>query len=135
MKNQIERQQRVENFVVAIYFWEQYVSPRCRKTVDKATSIYKKLKTPTAKLRAVKEQILIRYLGLGWIEVHHPWSKAGLTFSPDELFQHLIEKVILLSKDNTVPDKSPSKLPSPPEMYKLGTMADIDMTLGKHVGK
>ena len=148
MKNQREKRQRVEeiamerkldaameNFIVAIYFWEQYDSPRCWKTVDKATSIYRKLKTPTAKLRAVKEQILIRYLGLGWIEAHHPWSKAGLTFSPDELFQHLIEKVIPLSKNNTVPDKPPSKLPSPPEMYKLGTTADIDMTLGKYADR
>ena len=62
-------------------------------------------------------------------------QKQGLTFSPNELFQHLIEKVIPLSKDNTVPDKPPSKIPSPPEIYKLGTTADIDMTLGKYVDK
>ena len=31
--------------------------------------------------------------------------------------------------------KSPSKLPSPPEMYKLGTTADIGMTLGKYADK
>ena len=55
----------LESLIGAIYFWEQYDSPRCCKTVDEATEQYNDQKSKTAKLRAVKEQILIRYLGLG----------------------------------------------------------------------
>ncbi len=35
----------------------------------------------SARLNAVKEQIWICYLGLGWEDVHHPWYKSGVTFS------------------------------------------------------
>ena len=110
----------METIIVGVYFWEQYYFPRCCTTVDKATTVYWKLKTPTAKLRTVKEHIIIQYLDLGWIEAHHPWSKADTIYSPDELFQHLVETVIPLAKDEMVSDKPPSKLPSPPDMYKLG---------------
>ena len=48
------------------------------------------------KLKVVKEQILIRYLGLGWEKAHHPQSQAGRTFTPDELFLQLINVVIPL---------------------------------------
>jgi hypothetical protein len=54
------------------------------------------LKTKKAKLENVKDQILImRCIGLGWEEkTHHPWSRKGVDFTPDELFQHFITVVI-----------------------------------------
>ena len=64
--------------------------------------------------------------------MHHPWPKTGTTFSPGDLFQHHVETVIPLAKENMVPDKPPSKFPSPPDIYKLGQIADIDMTLGNY---
>ena len=54
-----------EGYVVAIYVYEQYHSPRCRKSVKEARSTYARLTSETARLAAVKEQILIWYLGLG----------------------------------------------------------------------
>ena len=41
----------LENFIVALYFWEQYTSPCCWKSVDEATEEYNKLKSKTAPLR------------------------------------------------------------------------------------
>jgi len=60
-----------DNCIVVIYFWEQYNSPRCWRTEGKAQEIFDKLNSKTAKVAAVKEQILIRYLGLGWVDAHH----------------------------------------------------------------
>ena len=55
-----------EELIVIIYFYEQYHSPRCWVTKEKAMQEYGKIKSDAQKLKAVKEQILIRYLGLGW---------------------------------------------------------------------
>ena len=62
-------------------FWEQYHSPRCWTTASMAMSVYNQLKSETARLNAVKEQILIRYLGLGWEDAHHPWSSHEVVFN------------------------------------------------------
>ena len=51
------------------------------------------------KLEAVKEQILIRYLGLGIKEAHHPWSKGQHTHTADELLAHFMNKVISLESE------------------------------------
>ena len=83
-----------EENIVAIYFFEQYHSPRCWKTVAQARTKYNEMRGN--KLEAVKEQILIRYLGLGIKEAHHPWSKDKYTYTADEFFDHLIKTVIPL---------------------------------------
>jgi hypothetical protein len=116
-------------YIVAIYFHEQYHSPRCWKTVDIAQQEYEKLKSKTKKMEAVKEQILIRLNGLGWEKAHHPWSRGPVIYSVDDLFKHLIETVIPLAATEIVPTEPPLKLPEPPPMQKLGTTAEIAMEL------
>ena len=72
----------------------------------------------------MKEQILIRYLGLGWEEAYHPWSQKGHgDFSPVELLEHLTLKVIPLQGVKSVPPTPPVHLPGRPEMKQLGTQA------------
>jgi hypothetical protein len=61
------------------YFHQKYFSPRCWKTVQQALDEFGNLTSKTYKLEYVKEQILIRYLGLGWEEAHHLWSKNKKT--------------------------------------------------------
>jgi hypothetical protein len=51
----------------------KYFSPGCWKTVCRALDEFEKLTSKKDKIKCVKEQILIRYLGLGWEEAHHPW--------------------------------------------------------------
>ena len=49
--------------------------------------MFRDLGSEAARLAAVKEQILLGYLGLGWEEAHHAWSKDGVTFISEELLK------------------------------------------------
>ena len=69
----------------------------------------------------MKEQILIRYLGLGWEEAHHPWSKNKHQYTALELLKHLCEVVIPLQEVKEVPKQAPIKLPAQPDSFMLGT--------------
>jgi hypothetical protein len=46
---------------------------------------FEKLTSKKEKIECVKEQILISYLGLGWEEAHHPWSKYKHVYTASEL--------------------------------------------------
>ena len=87
-------------------------------------------------MAVVKEQILMKYLGLGWEEAHHAWSKKGHgQYSDTELFDHFITVVLPLADTLEVPDKPPIKLPGlPSNLKRLGTRAqdcvDLDVSLG-----
>ena len=83
-----------ELLIDATYLHQQYKSPRCWVTEKQAFDTFGKLKYKCHRMKAVKEQILIRYLGLGWVEAHHPWSKANHTYSPTELLEHFVNVVL-----------------------------------------
>jgi hypothetical protein len=51
----------------------------------------------------VKEQILIRYLGLGWEEAHHLWSKNKHQYTAVELLKHMCKVVNPLEDVKEVP--------------------------------
>ena len=109
-----------EEYIVAIYFLEQMNSPRCWRTIEQANYFYNESKSETARLRAVKEQILIRYLGCGWVEAHHPWSMKGNTYASLYLFKFLKKTVIPLEKEmGGIPKEPPLELPLPPDMSKM----------------
>jgi hypothetical protein len=103
------------------YLYQNYFSPRCWKTVRQALDEFEKLTSKKDKLECVKEQILIRYLGLGWEEAHHPWSKNKHQYTASELLKHLCEIVIPLQDINEVPKQAPIKLPTRPDNFTLGT--------------
>jgi hypothetical protein len=92
------------------YLHQKYFSPRCWKTVHQALDEFEQLTLKKKKIECVKEQILIRYLGLGWEEAHHPWSKNKHTYSASELLKHLCEVVIPLQDTKKVLDQPPVKL-------------------------
>jgi hypothetical protein len=71
----------------------------------------------------VKDQILIQYVGLGWEEAHHPWSKNGYVYTPAKLLKHLTMVAIPLQRTKKVPDHPPMNLPTCPTMPTLGTRA------------
>jgi hypothetical protein len=103
------------------YLHQKYFSPRCWKTVQQALDEFEKLSSKKDKTECVKEQILIRYLGLGWEEAHHPWSKNKHQYTASELLKHLCEVVIPLQDVKEVPSEAPIKLPTRPDRYTLGT--------------
>lgn len=81
-----------KTLIDAWFLHKQFFSPACWKTVEEANRFYSQLNTKKGKLEYVKEQILMRYIGLGFEfeEAHHPWSTQGRAYTPDELFDHLI---------------------------------------------
>ena len=103
------------------YLYQKYFSPRCWKTVCQALDEFKKLASKKDKIECVKEQILIRYLGLGWEEAHHPWSKIKHQYTALKLLKHLCEVVIPLQKCKRGTQSGTFKLPAQPDSFMLGT--------------
>jgi len=118
-----------EEYVVAIYFYEQHHLPRCWNSVEEATSTYARLASETARLAAVKEQILIRYLELGWVQAHHAWSENGNTLTARRLLKHLVEVVIPLAEGLDVSSEPPVNVPKIPEMKVLETVSEFSTCL------
>jgi hypothetical protein len=88
-----------EMLIDASYLHQQYDSPRCWRSEKQSFEIMEQLKFKKDRLSSVKEQILIRYLDLGWVEAHHPWSKKGhSTYSAAELLEHFLKVVLPLKK-------------------------------------
>ena len=110
-----------QKFKEASWLHQQYHSPRCWKTSKQACKEFKKLGSHTQQLKYTKEQILIRYLGLGWEKAYHPWSKDKYTFTATELLEHLVKTVIPLAKSEKVPNEAPYHMPRIPDMATLGT--------------
>ena len=61
----------IEGKNVAMNYAEIGISKRRWKTVKEADSVYNQLGSESAKLKAVKEQIMIRHLGFGWEDCAH----------------------------------------------------------------
>ena len=97
-----------------------------------AVEFYSALVSETARLAAMKEQILIRYLGLGWELDHHAWSEGGRTFYSEELYRNLVELVIPIVDALAVPPEPPVKIPLLPEMKTLRTVSDFSGELETH---
>ena len=77
------------------------------KTKRVARAQFGLLGSEAARLRVVKEQHLIRTLGLGWMQAHHPWSKNGKVYRATHLLANLCSVVIPLAKELPVPDNAP----------------------------
>jgi hypothetical protein len=108
-------------WIGALYTHQKYNSPRCAMT--QAFKEFDSLKPASAQYKWVKDQILIRYVGLGWEEAHHPWSKNGYVYTPAKLLKHLTMVVITAAANKNVPDNPPVKFSTCPTMPTLGTRA------------
>jgi hypothetical protein len=126
-KKKAARDKKLEGEITQViansYLWQQFDSPRCCKSSKEAFHIFNELNSKSAKLQFVKEQILIRYLGLGWTKAYHPWSRNKHVFSPSELMEHFVKVVLPLENTELVPDAPPMNLPGLPSLPALGTVA------------
>ena len=100
-----------KKFMEASWLHQQFHSPRCWNTAKKAMDEFGKLPSDAQKKKYTKEQILIRYIGLGWEEAYHPWSKGKHTYTAVELLEHLVKVVIPLSKTKKYHEKHRWKCP------------------------
>lgn len=111
-----------EEYIDAIYYRTMYDSPARWRTPADVTREVGKLKSKSAKLAALKEQIRIRTLGLGWADLHHAWSKDGTDFEPRVLALHL--KVIIAAEaTRPIPSTPPVPLPARKVLPTLGETA------------
>ncbi len=108
------------------YLYHKCFSPHFWKTVCQASGEFEKLTSKKDKIECAKEQILIRFIGLGWKEAYHPWSKNKHQYTALELLKHLCEVVIPLQDVKDLPNQAPIKLPARPDRFMLGTkLADL----------
>jgi hypothetical protein len=101
------REKASEGYIDALYYHEMWGSPACWKTAAKATAEYAKLNSTSAKLEALKEQIRIRVLGLGWKDLACAWSAEGKPFPPAQLLAHL-NTIILAQAKRPIPTAPPA---------------------------
>ena len=66
-----------KSYIDKLHYREMHDSPACWKDCRQVDAELKKLKSESAKKEALKDQIRIRVLGLGWDDCHHPWSIGG----------------------------------------------------------
>jgi hypothetical protein len=89
----------MQDFINAIYLHQQYDSSHCSMTVMQAFREFDNLKMNAAQYKCMKEQILLRYVGLGWEKASHPWSKGGYIYTPIELLEYSTKVVIPLQRN------------------------------------
>lgn len=109
-----------------LYYHDMYYSERRLRSAAAVDEMLGQLKSKTAKLDEIKEQIRIRVLGLGWEDLHHPWSKDGKEYSVDILADWLKNKIIPEEDKRPIPEKPPVKRLERKALPVLGTLsADV----------
>ncbi len=109
-----------ELYIDALYYHEMFHSPACWKKATDVNRGLRKLTSKSAKLEAVKENIRMRVVGLGWDDCRTAWSKNGKEYTPDELAQHL-KNIIRDTRNRKIPKNAPVVLPMRKELPVLGT--------------
>ena len=59
---------------------------------------------------AVKEQIEICSLHLGWKKAHNAWSDGNVIYHPSNLFKHLLDLVTPLAGELDIPKDPPLEM-------------------------
>jgi len=80
----------VQRTTLLPYIFEQYDSPCCWSNVEIAEKCFKQLKIKKAKLAAVKDQMVIRYLFLGQTDAPDDRNPFISRVSMDDLVQVII---------------------------------------------
>ena len=109
-----------EELVEASYYWEMYNSDVCWKGQQSIVrKMLGRLKSDSAKLEALKENIRMRVIGLGWKQFTITWSHKGAKRSVDELATHL--KMIIREEKRLTTQGSASR-----QLIESNTTATID---------
>ena len=70
----------------------------------------------------MNNQIIIRVLGLGWDDWHHPWYAAGHEFTGEESAEN-IHKLIKRDNKRKISAKLTVAIPTRKKLTVLGTMS------------
>ncbi len=83
-------------------------------------------------MEAICENINVHVIGFWWEDFHHPLSKGGSEYTPEQLVEHL--KMIVKSK-RLPPSELPVKIPICKEFGQLGELAADAKTLDNNWAK
>ena len=108
-----------ESMIEASYYWEMYKSDTCWTNYNTVTKMLRRLKSETAKIEALKENIRLQVIGCGWSQFAITWSHRGKKRSVVELTAHL-KMIIKQEKKLTVPSDPAIELPTRAELPVLG---------------
>ena len=112
----------------ALAYIEMFHSAACWRTSRDVHKNFNGLKSETAQREAMKEQIRIRVIGLGWKDLSHAWSQNGVAFAAVVLRDYLIKTILAEERKRRIPETPPVVLPSRVDRGKLGTMsADYEL--------
>ncbi len=116
----------------ALTYIDMFHSPACWRTKNDAQKAFESLRSKAARMEAIKEQIRIRVIGFGWKDHHHAWSNYGVEYHPEDLFRHLIQKIIPEQTKRGIPEKPNMELPSRKATPQLGTLTSDVEALEHH---
>ena len=71
---------------------------------------FKKIRSKSAKLNVLKENMRMIVLGLGWKDFATPWSRDSRELTPDQLRDHL-KKIISYQRTRGIPKNPPVDFP------------------------
>ncbi len=111
-----------EDLVEASYYWEMYHSDICWKGKQSIVGkMLGRLKLESAKIEALKENIRMRVIGLGWKQFAITWSHRGTKQSVEELAAAHLRMIVREEKKLTPPEDSALEMPKCLELPILGT--------------
>ena len=130
-KSGIERAQK--KYIEKLHYHHLYQSDECWNTVDEVDRGLARL-SDSQKLKAVKEQIKMRSIGLEHMELHHAWTRNRVAYTWQELATHLKDVSIPAQQGLDVPSNPQPQMPMRklPQLGKLASdVAAINETREK----
>jgi hypothetical protein len=109
-------------YVNKLHYHKMYDSAACWRTCNRVDHELKAITSQNAKWEALKDQIRMRVLGLGWEDCHHPWPSGGVVFMPQQLATQLKNNIIKKHRKRQIPPKPPVDLPTRKPLPVLGTL-------------
>jgi hypothetical protein len=108
-----------EDLIEASYYWDMFHSEVCWKgKLSIVTEMLGRLKSVFAQTEALKENIRMHVIGLGWKQFTITWSSKGAKRSVSELAGHL--RMIIREEKKLTPPKNPALVM--PKRCKLPTL-------------
>ena len=87
-----------DEFIECIIYHRMWDSEACWKTVTDVTTGLRRIKTKGVKIASLKDNIRIRWKGLGWEECETRWTVLGHELTIPELANRLKELIIMQHK-------------------------------------
>lgn len=133
---QLGLEKATEEHIECLIYHMMYGSERFWKTTDEVREGMKGLRYKKDKEQALKDNIQMRFRGLGWVDCHTTWSKDGKKKTLHTLQGRFIE-ILGLTDGWEVPEKPLTKVPRRKITSIMGTLCmkvqDMDKKAEEHV--